>query len=205
MKKILILLIVVLLIGAGGAAYFLYFKDKGFGDLSFIGLGKAPEPEKVAKTIKIEVPPEQKKEVPTPPVVAQPVVPPPVTPSKEVKPEAKPAVKEPAPVKIVEPEKVQPKRMVKKKGFYKPWAVHVASYTSNDEADVLMKQLREDKYNAYVTKFNFKGKTWYRVRIGFYSTEREAKAVSKRVEAGHTVSGIWIVKPNWKEIKAHDP
>lgn len=218
-KKTIIFLAALVVIGGAAAAYFLFFKDADV----------APEPEKVAKRMKIEVPspPEAKKEVTIPagaqtqiqppaqqgavkPVEAKPEVkkkeeikPADVKPDAKKKEEIKPAIKEVAPEKKAEAKKETQKATVGKKMPYKLWAVHVASYTSKEEALAMVKKLQQDNYNAYMTEFDLKGRHWYRVRIGFYASNQEAKTVGKKLSGSYSINGIWIVKPMKKEIMSH--
>jgi len=216
-KRTILSLGLLLIIGGGAAAYLLYFKD--------IGVAPPPEPEKVAKRIKIEVPappPEEKKEAaapagaqtqqPQPPAGIQPA---PVQPGAvkpaEVKPEVakkeeiKPAVKEVVPEKKAAVKK-EKQGLAAVKTQYKPWALHVASYASKEEAQTMVKRLKKDKYNAYLTEFNLKDRRWYRVRVGFYGSEEEAKAAGKKITRNYNINGIWAVKPMKSEIKTHmDP
>ena len=70
----------------------------------------------------------------------------------------------------------------------------------------MIKRLKKDKYNAYLTEFNLKNRRWYRVRVGFYTSEEEAKAVGKKITSKYNINGIWAVKPMKSEIKTHmDP
>ncbi|MBI5047650.1 MAG: SPOR domain-containing protein [Deltaproteobacteria bacterium] len=86
---------------------------------------------------------------------------------------------------------------------YKPWAVHIASYVSKEEAEAMVKRFKQNNYNAYVTEFDFKGKHWYRLRIGFYASAREARAVGQKIASGYNINGIWPVRPVKKEITSH--
>ncbi|MBI3753902.1 MAG: SPOR domain-containing protein [Deltaproteobacteria bacterium] len=200
-KRTIILLVALVVIGGVAAAYLLYFREAG--------IAPAPEPEKIAKRIKIEAPPppEAKKEVAPgggqqAPSAQQGAVKPVETkPEVKKKEETKPAVKEVVTGKKAEVKKEKP--APHKKMAYKSWAVHVASYTSKEEALAMVKQLRQDNYNAYMTEFNLKGKQWYRVRVGFYASEREAKAEGKKISDRHHMNGIWTVKPAKKEIMSH--
>lgn len=206
-KKTIILLAALVIIG-GAAAYFLFFKDSG--------VVYAPEPEKVAKRMKIEVPspPEATKEaaIPAgaqtqtqPPAQQGAVKPAEVKPEVKKKEEIKPAIKEVAPEKKAEAKKEteSQKAVVGKKMPYKPWAVHVASYTSKEEALAMVKRLQQDNYNAYMTEFDLKGRHWYRVRIGFYASNQEAKTAGKKLSGSYSINGIWTVKPMKKEIMSH--
>ncbi|MBI3755471.1 MAG: SPOR domain-containing protein [Deltaproteobacteria bacterium] len=203
-KKTIILLAALVVIGGAVAAYLLFLKDTGV----------APEPEKVAKRMKIEVPspPEAKKEVALPAGAQTQTQPPaqqgavkPVEAKPEVKKkeEIKPAIKEVVPEEKAEAKKETQKAAVGKKMPYKPWAVHVASYTSKEEALALVKKLQQDSYNAYMTEFDFKGRHWYRVRVGFYASNQEAKTAGKKLSGSYSINGIWTVKPMKKEIMSH--
>lgn len=209
-KKTIILIVILVVIGGGAAAYFLYFKD-------IIGV-PPQEPEKVVKRMKIEIPappPVEKKEAPSP-ISVQPQAPPsapaqvPPAKQEEIKPivEKKPVTQEAAPEKKIAVKKEKPKTPAKKNAVYaevkhKPWAVHIASYTSMGEAQTIVKKLKQDNYNAYVTEFNLKGRQWFRVRIGFYASEKDAKEAGRKISSSYNISGIWTVKPMKKEIMTH--
>ncbi|MBI3398083.1 MAG: SPOR domain-containing protein [Deltaproteobacteria bacterium] len=216
-KRTIILVIILVVITGGAGAYFFYFRDTG--------TAPAPEPEKVVKRVKIEVPatadkkeaiapgsmpaqapPSAAVQAPTPQKeVAKPAPPQPAVAKKE---EVKPAVKEVAPEKKIVAQKEKSKPAVKRnltytEMKYKPWAVHVASYRSMEEAQAIVKKLKQDNYNAYLTEFNLKGRQWYRVRIGFYALEKEAKEIGKKISSSYNISGIWTVKPVKKEVITH--
>ncbi|MFQ6022390.1 MAG: SPOR domain-containing protein [Acidiferrobacterales bacterium] len=62
---------------------------------------------------------------------------------------------------------------------------YVINLESSLESDLTPpKALPEDleKYRLYTTSFNKVGKTWHRLRLGFFATEREAQQVRQRVE-----------------------
>ncbi len=200
-KKTIILLAALVVIGGAAAAYFLFFGD--------VGMAPSSEPEKIAKRIKIEAPPpapEAKKEaaplagVQTPAQAPEPVE---VKPEIKKKEKIKTAVKEVVPEKKEEIKKEKQRPAADKKMAYKLWAMHVASYVSKEEALSMLKRLKQDNYNAYMTEFDLKGKHWYRVRIGFYASDREAKAIGQKISGSYSISGIWTVKPNKKEIMNH--
>lgn len=220
-KRTIILLIVLAVIGGAVAAYLLYFKD--------MIAPPTPEPEKIAKRIKIETPvPEEKTVEVKPPVVqTQPPTPPQpevssakpeavkpagvkpeVKKEEDVKPavEKKPLARESASEKKLAARKKKPEPIATaKKAAYKTktWAVHIASYASREEAESMAKRLRQDRYNAYITEFNMKGKHWYRVRIGFYSSKQVADEVGKKLSSSYNLSGVWVVKPIKKEVMSH--
>lgn len=207
-KKTFILLAGLIIVGGGVAAYFLFY-----GDMSTSTL---PESEKIVKRIKIETPPPDTKDdnkmlqpivqTQVSPKPAKQTVAQPAQEKTEIKNkyEIKTATKEPVLEKKEELRKEKQTPTASRKAFVnKPWAAHIASYVSKEEALAIVKRLRQDKYNAYVTELNLNGKRWYRVRIGFYETDREAKAVGKKISSVYSISGIWTVKPLKKEITSH--
>jgi len=216
-ERTIILLIVLIIVGGSSAAYFLYFKD--------IGVISTPQPERVVKRMKIDIPPSEEKKEAAPSSPAQTQVPPtaqmpaqgqpsvpqtgPAKPTEiaklEVakKEEAKPPVKEVIPEKKKAVAKKETPKPTAKKAQDKPWAIHVASFTSMDEAQAIAQKLKQGKFNTYITEFNLKGRQWYRVRVGFYSSEEEAKVVGKRISRSYNLSGIWTVKPMKQEVMTH--
>lgn len=55
------------------------------------------------------------------------------------------------------------------------WSVQVNAYLDEEDAQSLVKQLKDKNYDAYVVSTNIKGRTWYRVRVGRLATQQEAK------------------------------
>ena len=218
-KKTIILLIVLAVIGGAAAAYLLYFKD--------MGTPPTLEPEKIVKRIKIETPVPEEKTVEVKPTAVKTQTPTPpqpeVSPAKpeavkpaEVKPEIKkkeeikPIIeKKPSAQEITSEKKLMAKKkkqepmVTAKKAAYKSWAVHIASYVSREEAEAMAKRLKQDRYNAYITEFNMKGKHWYRVRVGFYSSKQVADEVGKKLSFSYNLNGVWVVKPIKKEVMSH--
>lgn len=56
------------------------------------------------------------------------------------------------------------------------WAVQVASYPTSEEAQRHLASLKSDGHNAYLIAALVKGQTWYRVRVGPYSTRDIARS-----------------------------
>lgn len=56
------------------------------------------------------------------------------------------------------------------------YTVQVASYASEKEAQTRTADLKTQGFNSFYITATVKGKTWYRVGIGLFSTEKEAKA-----------------------------
>jgi len=58
------------------------------------------------------------------------------------------------------------------------WSVQVNAFTREAPAVSLVEKLRHDGYDAYVVKAEVKGRTWYRVRVGLFTTSKGAKEVA---------------------------
>lgn len=63
------------------------------------------------------------------------------------------------------------------------FSVHVASFTSEYRAQVLKDILEQAWAGAYVQRAEAGGQTFYRVRVGTYSTRREARRQALRLAA----------------------
>ena len=48
-----------------------------------------------------------------------------------------------------------------------------------------------------------KGKDWLRLRVGFFSDVKEAKAVSKDIMSVAGVDDAWVIKVSEEEIRNH--
>jgi septal ring-binding cell division protein DamX len=56
----------------------------------------------------------------------------------------------------------------------KTWSVQVNSYPDAKSAGELLEQLKNKGYSAFVTEAQVNGKTWYRVRVGRFTSREEA-------------------------------
>ncbi|MFH1624782.1 MAG: SPOR domain-containing protein, partial [Pseudomonadota bacterium] len=84
-----------------------------------------------------------------------------------------------------------------------PWAVQVLSRKSYEEVRGALDKIRKEGYPAYITSIVLNKEKWYRLRIGFYPTRKEAQKVGEEVVTDFGMEGFWTVLPNGKEIKAH--
>lgn len=55
------------------------------------------------------------------------------------------------------------------------FTLQVAAFNSEDEAKKRAEDLKTKGYSAFYVPANVKGKTWYRVSVGLFATEKEAK------------------------------
>jgi cell division septation protein DedD len=60
------------------------------------------------------------------------------------------------------------------KGRSKTWSVQVNSFPDEKSADELLDRLKRRGYSAFVTEAQVSGKTWYRVRVGRFTSREEA-------------------------------
>lgn len=62
------------------------------------------------------------------------------------------------------------------------WTVQVNATTSVQEATEMARGLRAKGYDAYTVQAPMRGQTWYRVRVGRFSTHDKAKEVEVRLK-----------------------
>lgn len=63
---------------------------------------------------------------------------------------------------------------VESKASGKPWRAQVNAFPDERSAQQIVDRLKIKGYNAYVTEVQNKGKTWFRVNVGKYSSRDEA-------------------------------
>jgi len=107
----------------------------------------------------------------------------------KAKPASKKAVKKKKPAPV--PDAPERARLARQR----PWAVNVASFTRDGEAEKLASRLRGAGYNSYTTEFTKNGRLWHRVRVGFYRTREAAKKAGGRIRKRFRGQSPWIVKP----------
>lgn len=127
------------------------------------------------------------------------VIPPPVE-------EVPPVVEEP--ILPILPQEETPSPITEKKVEAKPtslypWAVQVFACQSYTQAKHLRDELKDNGFPAYLTEITLEGKKWYRVRLGFYSTKKEAVEVGKRITSEFKTEHYWPVQPPNKEIEGN--
>lgn len=149
--------------------------------------------DKVLKTSvsEIEIPPwpEQKSKVapaPMPPQQTQQVVETKPVEQKSVE-QAKPAVQK-AEVQTKPPVELKP-QAVKKAVELSAWVVQVGSFSSKQNADKLVQDLRKKDLPAYLETVVIDGKKIYRVRIGPDLEEKTAKKFLKRIKQEFQLAG----------------
>ncbi|MFS4459496.1 SPOR domain-containing protein [Bdellovibrio sp. HCB2-146] len=83
-----------------------------------------------------------------------------------------------APAKAVKPEDRRPSALPKDVAAFSvgKFTVQVASYADEAEAQKFASELKDKGYSAFYIPANIKGKTWYRVSVGQFATQKEAQA-----------------------------
>lgn len=133
--------------------------------------------------------PAQQEKEPTPtPSVAEETKPdsPPVTGRKE------------EPKAVVTPTPAKPEPTPRKEVSTTPpsgqgnFTIQVSSWTSRADADRAVRRLTDAGFDAYVAVGSVKGRTWYRVRVGRYTSQADAQAVTTRLRG--ISEGVWVTK-----------
>ena len=68
------------------------------------------------------------------------------------------------------------------------WTVQVNAYPEEKTAQRLVERLKEKGYDAYMVVSNVKGRTWYRVRVGKFSTREEAKKQQEELQTNENLT-----------------
>lgn len=205
-RKILAALIVVLIIGGAAAAYFF-----------LLGEPSEPPPEDQIISKKVSITPSMpeeagqepkealpaakkeeavKKEVPAKPTVK------PVEKKEIAKKEVKPEAKKPVPGKMAVVRKEPPPAAAKEK-IAEQWVAHMASFQNREAAEELKDKFVKTGLNAYVTEFTKDSVKWYRVRVGFYRNEYEARKAAKELSEKFGYTTAWPAKVSKNEASAH--
>ncbi len=74
-----------------------------------------------------------------------------------------------------------------------PYAFQVSSWQSMSKAQEEVDGLRRAGFNSFVEEITMNGVTWYRVRVGYYSTASEAKQAAEEF-ALNWESGYYVAK-----------
>ena len=81
-----------------------------------------------------------------------------------------------------------------------PWVVEVSAYDSYYEAQHLLTKLKAQGLPAFLTQVTLRGQKWIRVRVGFYTTEKEAQMIKERIASEFGIQDCWVHLLNRKTI-----
>jgi cell division septation protein DedD len=76
----------------------------------------------------------------------------------------------------------------------KIWSVQANSYPDTKSANDLVDRLKNKGYNAFVTEANVKGKVWYRVRIGPFTSRDEAEKTVAALKSKENLSNPFATR-----------
>jgi cell division protein FtsN/nucleoid DNA-binding protein len=171
----------ILLAFVGGVTFLL----NQFGVVHFWG---PKSPTTVEESLPPEVQPPSQIETGAESTAEQEPAPTPGPPSGE---EKKTIVEETKPP-ITEPPKKEEIKPLPPTGDY---TLQLSSWDKRIDAVRMVSRLSKAGIDAYIAEGLVKGRTWYRVRVGRYATEAEARAASSRVES-LSGNGVWVTKVN---------
>ncbi len=74
------------------------------------------------------------------------------------------------------------------------WVIQLASYLRLDQADALVKTLEDSDYDTFITQRTDGDRTYFRVRIGYFSSYEAAVAASEECSRRYNLPNVWIIK-----------
>ena len=79
------------------------------------------------------------------------------------------------------------------------WVINVLSTQDGDKALDTLNSLINLPYQVYSYQKKIKGRNWYRIRVGFFFSRKEAERVGRQLTREHGLPPPWIVKPSHSE------
>jgi len=84
----------------------------------------------------------------------------------------------------------------------KHWAVQVMAEPDRGVATMWMEKLNAKGYDAFVVEAEIDGKTWYRVRLGNFTTRRDAETLGAQVRLKESFHDAFVADSTKSEIVA---
>jgi cell division septation protein DedD len=72
------------------------------------------------------------------------------------------------------------------------WTVQVNATTNPEQATGLARRLKAKGYDAYTVQAPLRGQTWYRVRVGRFSSREKAKELESRLKESEGLENAYI-------------
>ncbi len=126
------------------------------------------------------------------PTIPEPEVTPPVQQEPEQAPAPSPTVA-PPPTTSPQPKVSAPPKVSLPPSGSGDYTIQVSSWASSQKAEAEAARLTSAGYTAFVEDGVVAGRTWYRVRVGRYGTEREAAEAARALQPGME-SDIWVAR-----------
>ena len=74
------------------------------------------------------------------------------------------------------------------------WVVQVRSTTDKADADALQARLAGDGFPAFVVSADVQSETYYRVRVGRYLSQADARTVESRLQGRSDIESTWVTE-----------
>lgn len=88
--------------------------------------------------------------------------------------------------------------------LYKPddelWVLNIRSVQAVENLRDPAARLIDEGYLTYITKIELKGETWYRLRVGFFRSELQARQRAQVLSILLSLPDIWVQKAKGPEI-----
>jgi cell division septation protein DedD len=72
------------------------------------------------------------------------------------------------------------------------WTVQVNATTNPQQATDLARGLKSKGYDAYTVQAPMRGQTWYRVRVGRFSSREKAREMEKRLKSAEGLENAYV-------------
>lgn len=74
------------------------------------------------------------------------------------------------------------------------WVINIYSTQSKDAAVQLLKKIKREGHDAFVTEVRHDGALWYRVSVGHFFTRRDAQIIGQDISEKYFLDDYWIAK-----------
>lgn len=80
------------------------------------------------------------------------------------------------------------------------WVVNALSTQDPEKARQLLDSFMSLPYRVYAYQTEIRGQNWYRIRVGFFETEEEARVIGEQLSKKYQLPPPWLVRPGKKEL-----
>jgi hypothetical protein len=101
-------------------------------------------------------------------------------------------------LKIIRPNEIKNNL---KKGHNQVWVINILSTGAMEKIEPMAIKLMKNGYNIYIYRTNVKGKKYFRLRVGFFSSRTRADQEGKKMMSLLNLANAWTVKIGEEEKK----
>ncbi len=83
------------------------------------------------------------------------------------------------------------------------WVINALSTQDGEKARAIMDEMMKLPYRVYAYQKEIKGRNWYRIRVGFFSSREEAEKAGLKIAETFKLPPPWIVKPGRSELEKY--